>query len=65
MGTVPSVAPSELPPALAAVDRAFRSLPERYLGAPAGFDATWHVRLGDVGRAWEVRCTAHGARVRD
>ena len=64
MGTVPSVAPSELPPALAAVDRAFRSLPERYLGAPAGFDATWHVRLGDVGRAWEVRCTAHGARVR-
>jgi pimeloyl-ACP methyl ester carboxylesterase len=47
-----------------AVDRAFRSLPERYLGAPEGFDATFHVVLGDVGRSWEVRCTSHGARVR-
>jgi pimeloyl-ACP methyl ester carboxylesterase len=46
------------------VDRAFRSLPERYLGAPEGFDATWHVVLGDVGRSWEVRCTANAARVR-
>jgi pimeloyl-ACP methyl ester carboxylesterase len=46
------------------VERAFRSLPERYLGAPPGFDATWHVLLGDVGRSWEVRCTVHGARVR-
>jgi pimeloyl-ACP methyl ester carboxylesterase len=46
------------------VERAFRSLPERYLGAPAGFDASWHVRLGDIGRCWEVRCTTHGARVR-
>jgi pimeloyl-ACP methyl ester carboxylesterase len=49
---------------LAEVDRAFRSLPERYLGSPDGFDATWHIVLGDVGRTWEVRCTAHGARVR-
>ena len=49
---------------LAEVDRAFRSLPERYLGAPDGFDATWHIVLGDVGRTWEVRCTSHGARVR-
>jgi pimeloyl-ACP methyl ester carboxylesterase len=46
------------------VERAFRSLPERYLGAPAGFDASWHVRLGDIGRSWEVHCTTHGARVR-
>ncbi len=46
------------------VDRAFRSLPDRYLGAPEGFDATWHLRLGDIGRSWEVHCTAHGARVR-
>jgi pimeloyl-ACP methyl ester carboxylesterase len=46
------------------VEDAFRTLPERYLGAPAGFDATYHVRLGDVGRTWEVRCTTHGARVR-
>jgi pimeloyl-ACP methyl ester carboxylesterase len=49
---------------LALIEEAFRSLPERYLGAAEGFDATYHVRLGDVGHTWEVRCTAHGARVR-
>jgi pimeloyl-ACP methyl ester carboxylesterase len=49
---------------LALVEEAFRTLPERYLGAEPGFDATYHVRLGDVGRTWEVRCTTHGARVR-
>jgi pimeloyl-ACP methyl ester carboxylesterase len=49
---------------LAVVDDAFRSLPERYLGADAGFDATYHVVLGDVGHVWEVRCTAEAARVR-
>jgi pimeloyl-ACP methyl ester carboxylesterase len=49
---------------LAEVESAFRTLPERYLGAPEGFDATYHVRLGDVGRTWEVRATTHGARVR-
>lgn len=49
---------------LAAVESAFRTLPERYLGAEEGFDATYHVRLGDVGHTWEVRCTEHGARVR-
>src|SRR5919197_549653 len=43
---------------------AFRSLPARYLGAPPGFDATYHVRRGDIGRTWEVRCTTHGAHVR-
>jgi pimeloyl-ACP methyl ester carboxylesterase len=46
------------------IDQAFRSLPGRYLGAEPGFDATWHVRLGDVGQTWEVRCTEHVARVR-
>jgi pimeloyl-ACP methyl ester carboxylesterase len=46
------------------VEDAFRTLPERYLGAHPGFDVTYHVRLGDVGRVWEVRCTEHGARVR-
>src|SRR3954449_13194381 len=46
------------------VVEAFRSLPQRYLGAPPGFDATYCIRLGDIGRSWEVRCTAHGARVR-
>ncbi len=49
---------------LAAVESGFRSLPERYLGAGPGFDATYHVRLGDLGHTWEVRCTEHGARVR-
>ena len=49
---------------LALVEQAFRTLSDRYLGAEAGFDATYHVRLGDVGQTWEVRCTEHGARVR-
>src|SRR3954447_12156870 len=48
----------------ARVAEAFRSLPARYLGAEPGFDATYHVRLGDIGRSWEVRCTTIGARVR-
>src|SRR4051794_32361354 len=48
----------------ARVAEAFRQLPSRYLGAEPGFDATYHVRLGDIGRCWEVRCTAIGARVR-
>lgn len=46
------------------MDEAFRSLPDRYLGAAEGFDATYHVKLGDLGHTWEVRCTTHGARVR-
>jgi pimeloyl-ACP methyl ester carboxylesterase len=49
---------------LATVEEAFRSLPDRYLGANPGFDATYHVRLCDLGHTWEVRCTSHGARVR-
>lgn len=46
------------------VDKAFRSLPDRYLGADPTFDATYHVRLADLGHTWEVRATTHGARVR-
>lgn len=49
---------------LGLVEEAFRTLPERYLGAPKGFDATYHVRLGDVGHTWEIRCTSDVARVR-
>jgi pimeloyl-ACP methyl ester carboxylesterase len=58
--------PGRLPNAelLAVVDEAFRSLPDRYLGADPGFDATYHVRLCNLGHTWEVRCTPHGARVR-
>src|SRR3569623_1935129 len=46
------------------VEAAFRSLPDRYLGAQPGCDATYHIRLHDVGHSWEVRATTHGARVR-
>jgi pimeloyl-ACP methyl ester carboxylesterase len=46
------------------VEDAFRSLPERYLGAPPGFDATYQLRLGDVGHTWEIRLSSHGAYVR-
>jgi pimeloyl-ACP methyl ester carboxylesterase len=46
------------------VDDGFRSLPGRYLGAHAGFDATYHIKLCDLGHTWEVRCDRHAARVR-
>jgi pimeloyl-ACP methyl ester carboxylesterase len=49
---------------LAEVEAAFRSLPDRFLGADAGFDATYHIKLCDLGHLWEVRCTPHGALVR-
>jgi pimeloyl-ACP methyl ester carboxylesterase len=49
---------------LNAIEQAFRSLPDRYLGADPGFDATYHVRLCDLGHTWEVRCTSGAARVR-
>ncbi|MBA2262583.1 MAG: alpha/beta fold hydrolase [Solirubrobacterales bacterium] len=48
---------------LATVEQAFRTLHERYLGAEPGFDATYQIRLGDVGKTWEVRCTADHVRV--
>jgi len=41
-----------------------RTLPERFLGAPPGFDATYHIRIADAGQTWEVRATTHGVRVR-
>ncbi|MCX6386620.1 MAG: alpha/beta fold hydrolase [Solirubrobacterales bacterium] len=55
---------SKQPDRLAAVEQAFRTLPERYLGANGSFDATYHVRLGDIGQTWEIRATVHGVRVR-
>ena len=55
---------ADRPDRLAAVEEAFRTLPDRYLGADPGFDATYHVKLRDLGHTWEVRCTSHGARVR-
>ncbi len=49
---------------LQAVKQGFRTLPERYLGADSGSDATYHVKLFDLGHTWEIRCTSHAARVR-
>jgi pimeloyl-ACP methyl ester carboxylesterase len=46
------------------VEDGFHSLPDRYLGADPGFDATYEIKLCDIGHTWEVRCTSHGARVR-
>jgi pimeloyl-ACP methyl ester carboxylesterase len=46
------------------VAAAFRTLPSRYLGADPGFDATYQVRLGDVGRTWEVRARGERCQVR-
>src|SRR3954447_545280 len=37
------------------VAAAFASLPERYLGADADFDASFEIRLGDIGRVRGVR----------
>ena len=34
---------------------AFSTLSERYVGAEPGFEATYEIRLADVGRTWEVR----------
>src|SRR5437763_14731817 len=42
----------------------FRSLSDRYLGADPGFDATYHIKLCELGQTWEVRWTSHAARVR-
>ena len=57
-------APSLQERSLSLVEEGFRTLPARYLGGPEGFDVTYHVRLGDVGHTFEVRCTEHAARVR-
>lgn len=46
------------------VEEAFRSLPDRFLGADTGFDATYQITLCDLGHTWEVRCTGRAARVR-
>ena len=37
------------------VTEAFTTMPGRFLGAEPGFDATFEVRLGDIGRTWQVR----------
>jgi pimeloyl-ACP methyl ester carboxylesterase len=49
---------------LGIVEDGFRSLPDRYLGAHGGCDATYHIKLCDLGHTWEVQCDRHAARVR-
>jgi pimeloyl-ACP methyl ester carboxylesterase len=56
--------PTDRAARLMAVEAAFRTLPDRYLGADASFEATYQIRLDDLGHTWEVCCTGHGARVR-
>ncbi len=46
------------------VTEAFAELPGRYLGAEDSFDATFQIRLGDVGRTWEVRTAGERCEVR-
>jgi pimeloyl-ACP methyl ester carboxylesterase len=46
------------------VEEAFASLPSRYLGGGPGLDATFQIRLGDVGRTWEVRVAGERCEVR-
>lgn len=47
----------------ARAERAFASLPDRYLGAAPGFRARVEVRLSDLGRSWEVRLGPRRCRV--
>src|SRR6476620_5940512 len=63
-GSVPSVPGSPHAGRLLTLRQVFRTLPDRYLGAAPGFDATYHVRLGDVGHTWEIRLTEDRAHVR-
>lgn len=56
--------PAPIASRLQSVEQAFCSLPGRYLGASPGFDATYQVRVADLGHTWEVRLDAHAARVR-
>jgi pimeloyl-ACP methyl ester carboxylesterase/putative sterol carrier protein len=51
------------------VRKAFSELPDRYLGIPSGEEAAFQIRLGDVGRTWEVvargeRCDVHPSPTR-
>jgi len=48
---------------VAAVEQAFRTLPERHLGSDHGAAVSYRIRLGDIGRVWEVRVDRHAARV--
>ncbi len=46
------------------VQKAFATLPERYLGGEEGRDATVQIRLSDLGRTWEVEVHPDRCKVR-
>jgi pimeloyl-ACP methyl ester carboxylesterase len=48
---------------LRAVDDAFASLPERYLGADPGFSASYRIELDDLGLSWAVELDEAGCEV--
>jgi pimeloyl-ACP methyl ester carboxylesterase len=65
MGTSNGQGPTSLKERrLRRVRDAFATLPERCLGAEPGFDATFQIRLGDVGRTWDVRIRGSRCEVR-
>src|SRR3954465_8693517 len=49
---------------LLTVQRVFKTLPERYLGAEPGFDAPYHAPLVNIGHTWEIRLTEDRSRGR-
>jgi pimeloyl-ACP methyl ester carboxylesterase len=48
---------------LSAVEDAFASLPERYLGAHPGFHASYRIELDDLGLSWAVELDNDDCRV--
>src|SRR5215204_792889 len=46
-----------------AVESAFASLPERYLGADPGFSASYRIELDDLGLSWAVDLDEDGCEV--
>jgi pimeloyl-ACP methyl ester carboxylesterase len=48
---------------LRAVEDAFASLPERYLGADPGFRASYRIELDDLGLSWAVELDELGCQV--
>src|SRR3954454_14642840 len=62
-GSVPAMPGSPHAGRLLTLQQVFKTLPERYLGAEPGFDATYHLRLCDLGQVWEIRLTEKRATV--
>src|SRR4051812_3069341 len=48
---------------LGAVEDAFATLPERYLGADPGFNASYRIELDDLGQSWAVDLHEDGCEV--